>query len=117
MKRVIILIGALSALFVSSNVWASSETGKIIYFIARPSDNLHYFELNGEHADKPSCNGNVSQEYWMIKDENSAAGKTQISMLLIAYVTGKTISVVGTERCDRWSDGEDVKTLRFEIAP
>lgn len=90
--------------------FAGSQGGKITQLIVR-SDNLHYFFLEGKPANRPNCA--LSQDYWMIKDENSVAGKTQISMLLTAYASGKAITVVGTGDCTRWPDGEDVSYIQF----
>ena len=108
------LLMILSFSLVSSLVFAGGyQTGKIVNIRARASDNLHYFTLSGTHNDKPTCNGKAALDYWMIKDENSAAGKTQISMLLTAYASGKSISVTGTGQCTRWADGEDVDEMWF----
>ena len=105
--RILILLACLFPLV----SFAGSQGGKITQLIAR-SDNLHYFFLEGTPTNRPDCA--LSQNYWMIKDENSVAGKTQISMLLTAYASGKAITVVGTGECTRWSDGEDVSYIKLE---
>jgi len=96
-------IMVLNAQFVN----AGSQTGKILNLNAR-SDGLHWIILEGTHSNKPAC---AAQNYWMIKDENSASGKTQISILLAAYATGKSISIDGLNTCTRWFDGEDINVI------
>ena len=51
---------------------------------------------------------------WMIKDENSVVGKSQLSMLLTVYVSGKTVTVIGDGTCTRWHDGEDVNVIYLQ---
>lgn len=91
---------------------AGDQYGKIIQMVAR-SDGLHFVFLEGAHNAKPGCAANY--EYWMIKNENSQAGKTQISMLLAAYAAGKPVSIWGTNTCTRWGDGEDIDGV--SVAP
>ncbi|WP_102796411.1 hypothetical protein [Bowmanella denitrificans] len=50
----------------------------------------------------------VNTHYWVIKDENSTAGKSQFSMLMAAYAAGKTVRIIGNNTCTRWADGEDI---------
>lgn len=90
---------------------AGSQTGSVTFMTARSSDGLHWFALSGTPANRPAC---ATGPYFMIKDENSIAGKTQISMVLAAYAAGKTISVKGAGTCLRWMDGEDVDWLTVQ---
>ncbi|MEE4243956.1 MAG: hypothetical protein V2I33_01015, partial [Kangiellaceae bacterium] len=60
---------------------------------------------------KPAC---ATTGYWMIKDENSPAGKTQISQIIAAKLAGKKIRVVGSNACTRWPDGEDINVLLIQ---
>ena len=68
--------------------------------------------MSGTAADRPSCA--LGQTYWMIKDENTVVGKSQLSMLLTAYASGKTVGVTGSGTCKRWGDGEDVDTIQLK---
>lgn len=96
----------------SSISFAGTQEGTVSRIIVRGSDNLHYFYLSGVPSNRPVCaNGH---NYWMIQDENSAAGKSQLAMLLTAYSSGLNILVTGTDSCDRWGDGEDVETIQFQ---
>lgn len=104
------LIGIL-LLALAFNVSAGSQSGTVGYVIVRASDGLVYFTLKGGTLnDRPDC---ATIAYWMIKDENSNAGKQQYSMILAAHAAGKTVSVRGMNTCNRWSDGEDVNTIQI----
>ena len=95
----------------SFSVNASTQTGKVTKIYVRASDGLTYFVLDSAApSDKPAC---ATKAYWMIKDENSEAGKKQYSMLLAARSSGKTVTVYGSDTCTRWGDGEDVNSIVF----
>ncbi|MCO7225686.1 hypothetical protein [Pleionea sp. CnH1-48] len=99
------------ALFLSLPVFASSATGKIDWLIVRDSDGLTYFTLkNFSRDEKPAC---AKHDYWMIKDEKSVSGKHQLSILLAAQASGKTVTVRGYAACTRWGDGEDVNSIQI----
>ncbi len=87
---------------------AGTQSGTINALHIRASDGLIYFTLNGPKTGSPAC---AQVAYWMVKDENSAAGKRQYAALLAASAAGKTIHVSGSNTCTRWSDGEDVDQI------
>lgn len=101
---------ALVLSIMSSTVNAGSQTGKISTLYARASDNLHLVSLTGGTAkiDSPAC---ATRDYWLIRDENSVAGKSQFSQLLAAKMAGKTVTISGLNSCIRWGDGEDINTI------
>lgn len=94
--------------------YAATETGYIDYIIVRDSDGLVYFGLKESQLEgqKPAC---ASKSYWMIRDENSATGQQQLSVLLSAQMAGKKITVYGYDQCTRWGDGEDVNAIRLRF--
>lgn len=99
---------ALSVLFPLC-AFAGTQAGTVNTLIVRSSDGLIYFWLNGVAAiNKPAC---AVYSYWMIRDENSNAGKQQLAILLSAKATGKQITVYGRNSCLRWGDGEDVDAI------
>lgn len=101
---------AVVSLF-STTAYAGSQVGTIDFIIARASDGLTYFGLKGAAKDaSPAC---ATQGYWMIKDENSEAGKKQYAMLLAAQASGRPVIVHGMGTCTRWRDGEDVNSIRL----
>ena len=89
---------------------AGSQTGQVISVQVRASDGLVWFYLSGTPSGRPSCATNT---YWMILNENSVAGKQQLAQLLTARATGQVITVVGSNTCNRWNDGEDVNLITF----
>jgi hypothetical protein len=98
-------------IILSFNSYAGSQTGTVNYIIVRASDGLVYFLLKGGALDsQPAC---ATHGYWMIKDENSNAGKQQYSMILAAHASGKTVKVTGMNSCSRWGDGEDVNSIQI----
>lgn len=99
----------LLLILVSSLVFAGEQSGVVSSVVVRQSDGLVYFTLEGNiTTGKPSC---VKKEYWMIRDENSTAGKFQYSMVLSALSSGKRVSVSGLNTCVRWADDEDVNYI------
>ncbi|MEX2963363.1 hypothetical protein [Microbulbifer sp. TYP-18] len=101
----------LTAMIISFGAQAGTQTGQISGVTVRASDGLHYFTMHGTTTDKPACATNT---YWIIKDENSTAGKSQLSVVLTAYASGKTVAVTGSGECTRWGDGEDVNTILLQ---
>ena len=110
MKKISFVIG-IALLCSVGQLYAGDQTGTVKYVIVRASDGLVYFLLqDGTPANKPAC---ATKDYWMIKDENSNAGKQQYSMILAAHASGKTVKVGGLGACTRWSDGEDVNYIQI----
>ncbi|MEM7763888.1 MAG: hypothetical protein AAF290_07375 [Pseudomonadota bacterium] len=100
---------ALLALISGHSALAGEQTGTIERIIIRATDNLHYVFLYGTPTNRPSCA--TTQRYWLVRDENSAAGKSQIALLMAAYASGEPIRIVGTGQCTRWADGEDINVI------
>lgn len=75
----------------------------------RQEDGLTYVILDGTHTNKPACA--ASQEYWIVKNENSAIGAKQYAALLLAYSLKRSITIRGSNSCTRWSDGEDINEV------
>ena len=91
---------------------AGQQTGTVADVVVRASDGLVYFYLKeGNKTASPTC---ATAGYWMIKDENSNAGKHQFSMVLAAQASGKTVHVSGSNSCTRWHDGEDVDWIQLK---
>jgi hypothetical protein len=93
---------------VATSAFARVQEGKVASIFIRSGDGLVYFFLDTAPTAKPACAG---ANYFMIKDENSAAGKRQLALLMMARATGQTITVIGTGTCTRWPDGEDAEVL------
>ena len=87
---------------------AGIQGGTVKNLVTRSSDGLVYVDLHGAGSDKPAC---ATKSYWIIKDENSNAGKRILAMLLTAKLTGQPFTIIGSGACTRWSDGEDIETV------
>jgi hypothetical protein len=72
---------------------------------------LIYFSLNAVKTNSPAC---ATANYWIIRDENSNAGKQQYAMLLAAQLSGQMVYVIGSNSCDRWPDAEDANEINIE---
>jgi hypothetical protein len=68
------------------------------------------FFVDGTPSGKPAC---ARVAYWMIRDENSAAGKRLIAALMAAKAAQRPIHVNGSNTCQRWPDGEDVESITW----
>lgn len=107
MRTISLFVGFLLA---CNSVWAGAQQGHITQLIVRASDGLIYFYLDGTASGRPACAVNP---YWMLRDENSTAGKHQLALLIAAQATNKVISVTGMNSCARWADGEDVESINI----
>lgn len=47
----------------------------------------------------------------MIRDENSAVGKRQLALLMMAQATNRAVAIIGIGTCTRWQDGEDIELV------
>jgi hypothetical protein len=97
----------------SNILYAGIVTGQVDYVNVRASDGLVYAGLKNATviSPAPAC---ATIAYWMIKDENSNAGKQQLATLLAAQMTGKTVTIWGGNTCTRWRDGEDIDAVRIQ---
>jgi len=99
----------ISFLFLFSAARASEIHGQVVSIKVR-DDGLHWIMVKGERTEKPSC---ARYDYMMIKDENAAYGKAQLSLLITALTSGKAVTVWGENTCTRWGDGEDINTVEL----
>ncbi len=110
MRKLIYIPLLLCALFTASAWAAGTQTGQVTKIQIRASDGLVWFNMNGTAAGHPPC---AFYNYWMIKDENSNAGKQQLTQLLAARSSGQAITVTGGGTCTRWPNGEDVVEIDY----
>ncbi|MFT5594555.1 MAG: hypothetical protein ACI8SR_002946 [Oceanicoccus sp.] len=87
----------------------SEQTGTI-KSIQALNDGRTIVFMETARSEKPSC---ATYPYWFISNENSAAGKTQISILLAAHAAKRSVTIKGTGTCSRWSDGEDISSVEI----
>ena len=100
---------AIAAL-VPAATWAGTVEGTIGSLSQRASDGLIVVYISGTNSGRPTC---AYQQYWLVKDENSSVGKGQYAMLLAAKLAGKSVRLVGSNTCTRWSDGEDINYIEI----
>lgn len=101
----------LASLGLAGPAHANSSEGKVKSLTVRASDGLHYVVIDGPVAGRAACATNTT--YYMIVDEHSDAGKSQMAILLSAYMSGKSVIVQGSGSCARWSDGEDILAVQL----
>jgi hypothetical protein len=101
-------LAALCALALNATISAHAGTveGTISHLYQRSSDGLVILYVSGTASGRPTCA--ASTVYWIVKDENSSAGKGHFAMLLAAKIAGKSVRIVGANTCVRWGDGEDI---------
>jgi len=110
MKKIIFILLALNL----SSVFAYVHTGKIVSIKIR-ANGVIKVELDTAW-ENTSCR---TKDWWVIKDENSTAGKAQLSLILTAQVSGKTVEIdgfPGLGSCIRMVNGgtkigEDIKNV------
>jgi hypothetical protein len=87
---------------------AGTATGVVTKVYARDSDGLVLVTLSNAPTGSPAC---ARFPYFLIRDENSAAGKRQFAILLTARSTGQLVTIIGRNTCNRWFDGEDIDSV------
>jgi hypothetical protein len=102
-----VCLGSLIGL-ASLDAVAGTQTGRVTHLIVRASDGLVHVYLDGGASGKPPC---ATSPYWMVKAEATLVGKQQYAALLAAKVSGRLVTIVGSNACTRWGDGEDIDTL------
>jgi hypothetical protein len=96
----------MASLAIAVPAQANSSEGKVKSLVVRASDGLHYVVIESAFAGRAPCAANTS--YYMIVDEHSDAGKSQMAILLSAYMSGRSVLIEGSGTCTRWTDGEDI---------
>lgn len=109
MRKFTLALSLLAACY-GSPAFAGIQTGQVTQILVRASDGLVYFFLSNTISGRPAC---ATGGYWMLKDENSAAGKRQLAMLMAAKASGQVVTVEGMNTCTRWPNGEDVNQIQY----
>src|SRR3954468_1738261 len=109
MNKLLLLACALVP--IAAYAAAGTQTGTVSYVNVRASDGLVFFRIvGGTKTGGPAC---ATGDYWIIRDENSNAGKQQYTMLLAAQASGKVVNISGLNSCNRWVNGEDVDFIQI----
>lgn len=104
------IVSCVSALIASVAVSAGTAEGQITNFYQRASDGLIIVYLSGAVSGRPGCASATT--YWIVKDENSNAGKGHFAVLLAAQMAGRNVRIIGSNSCVRWGDGEDIQYIQ-----
>lgn len=99
-------IALVMSLFgLSAGAHAGTVQGTVSHLSQRASDGLIYVIINGTATGQPAC---ATHNYWIIKAENTEAGKKQFALLTTAFESGSQVILRGMNTCSRWNDGEDI---------
>ncbi len=110
MKNSFKVVVFISLLVISNLALSSTQEGTIDWIDIRENGVVH-FSLIGTRTTVVGTCAEANPHFWVIKDENSQAGKYQMSVILAAKLSQNIISITGTGLCTRITDGEDVRNL------
>ncbi len=68
------------------------------------------FYVSGSRSGMPSCA--TAGNRWAFSG-NNGAGQVTMSIILIAYSSGKPLTIIGTGACDVWGDTETVSYISY----
>lgn len=102
---------ALFSLGVPSNLFASTAEEGVInnpHFMANGAVIIY---TNGTRTSVPSCA--ASQPGRFALDATSEGGRVQLAGLLMAFASGKQVTIYGTDSCTAYGDTETVNYFRI----
>lgn len=113
MKKIFLIMVFFTQILFVTNAFSSTYMGKVSSINIREVDGLVWVDIIGSRSgDLPSCA--KDRNYMMIKNENSATGKRQLALLMMAQASNKTVKIDGMNTCTRWGDGEDIGTVQIQ---
>lgn len=105
MRKLALALLVSFALPTAASSSAPAEVNRVFF----TSTGAVVFHTDVVRTDVPAC-GATQATRWAI-DPNTAAGKIQLTGLLMAHSTGKKVEVGGTNTCNIWGDTESVSYL------
>jgi len=97
---------------ISSLSFAGKANGKITHVFSGPGFGTKVFiAIDVDVTDKPECLVNTFYSFSI--DSEAIGADTWLSMILMAYSTGKSVYVEGTNHCNLYSSIEDLKYIRL----
>lgn len=109
MKKVLYFLSLIILVLLGNTVWASTFDGKVTAIHVRDVDGMVWIYVEGTRKGTvPAC---ATKGYFIVKNENSAAGKRQLATLMMAQAMNKRVLIEGYSTCTRWGDGEDINTV------
>ena len=113
MKKITFILLILSLSLSLSTAFAGTQNGKVSFIKIR-TDGTIKIGLDTVWTDFARCR---TKEWWIISDENSVAGKAQLSLLMTAYASGRTVKIGGFPDggiCTRTTGlGEDIYNVNL----
>jgi hypothetical protein len=100
------LIAAVLCLFIPVVASAGSATGGKIHSLIFTKNGTVIFWTTGARSGVPGC---AADDRWVLFVSETNNAQSMLSGLLAAYSAGKSISVVGTGRCDYENGGESME--------
>lgn len=103
-------------LLAATSALAGEQTGTVrmdhgTYGSSATSAGLTFFVVQGSaKAGTPTCN--TYMDRWVINNDWPAA-RMQLSIILTAMATGKTVTVRGSGDCSHWGDSETATDIRL----
>ena len=104
MKKFLLFV----AIFYSSASFASSAnnvTISLLHFLA--TGEVIFYTSTAHSGNVPACAASNQTRY--VVSGTTAGGKVQLAGLLAAYISNKTVSIVGKDVCDVYADTESVQ--------
>jgi hypothetical protein len=94
---------------ICTQAFSAERYGRVKEINVRASDGMTWIVIDGTvSGTAPQC---ATHEYMMIRDENSAGGKSQIAILMSAFMAKINVHIQGNMTCIRWGDGEDIESI------
>ncbi len=117
MKKLFLLLIALSACFSLPVQAGSADWGSIAFPLAHPNAALDgngaiFFRTDGTRTGIPACATSTFGQ-WAINTTTSL-GRAQLTILMTAYALGKRVRVSGNDLCSIWIDREDVLWIQID---
>jgi hypothetical protein len=104
MKIIHSAVAALLSVAMSAHAGTAGPVKlKNIYFMA---NGVVMAYVEGPRSNAPACAAVESMRFAL--NATTPAGKAQLSGLLVAYTTGKTVAIWGTGACTAWNDTESI---------
>ena len=101
------VIAAAGALLLAAGASSASiaDAGLLDTVIVWPGGQV-MVSTSGTRASVPSCGSSHPRQFAF--DSTTAAGRAQLSVLLTAYASGKSVRIIGTALCDVVGDTETI---------
>jgi hypothetical protein len=99
--------------FVFSTALAGTAQGTISKLHTGPAyGTLFFVTVSAASTGMPACKTNPAFSFAF--DSAAPAGKNTLALLMLAYTTGKSVTISGENRCSLYSDTEDLRWVLID---